>query len=267
MMGGRSYRKVQVRKWWHLDRIPRIRSWLLAIGAILFYFEMSLLPYSLFSLNNIQSVFLGNFITGILLFWLYKRRKFGISDPAPEIKPTRRTYVLWVAAFVASTFFLELLFHFMNSRITDTGMEARADTIASDGVLLFAFMAVFVAPLAEEIMMRLFCYNVLRSSCSRLTATLGSGFLFGAIHGTVTHMLVASILGCILALSYEATGKWFMPVIGHYVYNTMVLFCFGEAVLSLTDLPGFMVFDVAMVSLLVVLCGRAAWCRTGKELS
>ena len=262
-MAARSYGSQPKKRRGILYRVPRIRSWLTVFLAILFYLESGTIFLLLFPDSVALASVSGSLLSGIMFALLFHERKFHLTVPGRRGKPA--VYIGWCLFFFVAAIALEYLFYFLNSRISDPGMEARASAIENYDAVLFAIFAVFIAPFLEEVLMRLFCYGVLRSSCAKSTAVLGSALLFGAIHGTMTHMVVATVLGCILAFSYEATGRWFIPVAGHYIYNTVVMFLFTDDMLQATNSMPFMLFDVLLVSVLLFTSGYAAWISGRKE--
>jgi membrane protease YdiL (CAAX protease family) len=94
------------------------------------------------------------------------------------------------------------------------------------------FMAVIVAPVAEEVLFRGYFYGVIRRYGGRLPALLTSSLLFAAIHVHLPSLLGLGILAVILCLLYERTGSLWAPITMHAAFNTttiVMLILFPEA--------------------------------------
>ena len=92
-------------------------------------------------------------------------------------------------------------------------------------LLLLAFLAIVVAPAAEEFFFRGFFYRALRSRMSVLVAAVLDGLLFGAIHyegpDSATLLPVLALLGFTFCLVYEKTGTLFATMTLHALNNTL----------------------------------------------
>lgn len=85
------------------------------------------------------------------------------------------------------------------------------------------FMAVIVAPVAEEILFRGYFYGVIRRFGGRLPALLTSSLLFAAIHVHLPSMLGLGILAIILCLLYERSGSLWAPITMHACFNASTI--------------------------------------------
>ena len=85
------------------------------------------------------------------------------------------------------------------------------------------FMAVLVAPMAEEIIFRGYFYGVIRRFGGRVPALLTSSLLFAAIHIHLPSMLGLGLLGLILCLLYERTASLWAPITFHALFNASTL--------------------------------------------
>ena len=85
------------------------------------------------------------------------------------------------------------------------------------------FMAVIVAPVAEEILFRGYFYGVIRRFGGRLPAILTSSLLFAAIHVHLPSMLGLGILAVILCLLYERTGSLWATITMHATFNAITI--------------------------------------------
>jgi hypothetical protein len=85
------------------------------------------------------------------------------------------------------------------------------------------FMAVIVAPVAEEFIFRGYFYGVIRRYGGRIPAILTSSLLFAAIHAHLPSMPGLGILAIILCLLYERTGSLWAPIAMHACFNATTI--------------------------------------------
>ena len=85
--------------------------------------------------------------------------------------------------------------------------------------LVIAAAAVLGAPLVEECCFRGFLYRVLRRRAGMWPSALASGLLFGAIHLSPVQMLPLSIFGVVQAVLLEKTGRLWLPMVVHALFN------------------------------------------------
>lgn len=95
------------------------------------------------------------------------------------------------------------------------------------------FMAVILAPIAEEVIFRGYFYGVIRRYSGRVPAIAISSLLFAAIHVHLPSLLGLGILAVILCLLYERTGSLWAPITMHAAFNAsniVALILWPEAV-------------------------------------
>jgi uncharacterized protein len=95
------------------------------------------------------------------------------------------------------------------------------------------FMAVILAPVAEEVIFRGYFYGVIRRYGGRLPALLTSSLLFASIHVHLPSLLGLGILAIILCLVYERTGSLWASITMHAAFNAstiVVLILWPDAV-------------------------------------
>ena len=86
-------------------------------------------------------------------------------------------------------------------------------------LVLMALVACVGAPLAEEVVFRGYIYTTVKRMAGLPVAVIFSGLLFGAVHVNLIALLPLSLLGIVLALSYEYTGSLWAPVAIHFCFN------------------------------------------------
>lgn len=81
------------------------------------------------------------------------------------------------------------------------------------------FVAVLVAPVAEEFLFRGYFYGVLRQCSGRWWALGISTLVFAGIHGHLPSFAGLALLGLLLAVIYERTGSLWVPIVMHSIFN------------------------------------------------
>ena len=118
--------------------------------------------------------------------------------------------------------------------------EGKQDTLdalgASDGLawlVTATLLVVVVAPFAEEIFFRGFCYRALRNRFGRWTAAAIVGVVFSSIHFTGPDTLALlpplAVLGILFCLLYERTGSLYPAIALHIVNNAVALAITADA--------------------------------------
>jgi uncharacterized protein len=92
---------------------------------------------------------------------------------------------------------------------------------------VLAFVAaVVMAPIMEEVIFRGMLFQALKRRAGLWPAAIISGVLFAAVHVEVTQPLFSSgllLLGVAFALALHRTGSLLVPIIGHAVFNLIVV--------------------------------------------
>jgi uncharacterized protein len=86
-----------------------------------------------------------------------------------------------------------------------------------------ALMAVFVAPVCEEIAFRGFLFGGLRLRMRFLWAAVLSGGIFGLVHGDPIRMVGLAVTGVILAALYERRRTLVASMAAHFTNNLVVV--------------------------------------------
>lgn len=98
---------------------------------------------------------------------------------------------------------------------------------------VIAFAAILLAPLAEEIIFRGCIYRFFKSRVSTHQAMWISAFTFGLIHGNLMALVPLTVVGFLLAYSYEREGNLLIPIFFHGIFN-----CFTLTMTSLYSISG-----------------------------
>lgn len=87
--------------------------------------------------------------------------------------------------------------------------------------ILVIFLAVVIAPLAEETLFRGFVYGVLKRYTDAPFAALSSSLMFAIIHMHVGSLLPLWVLAVLFCLAYEITGCLLVPMLLHAIFNAV----------------------------------------------
>lgn len=82
-------------------------------------------------------------------------------------------------------------------------------------------LAVIVAPVAEEFIFRGYLFGVVRKYGGRWCAIGTTSLLFAAIHLHAPSFAGLFLLGCLLAVLYERTGRLWVPICMHMTFNAV----------------------------------------------
>ncbi|MDR0841211.1 MAG: CPBP family intramembrane metalloprotease [Christensenellaceae bacterium] len=110
---------------------------------------------------------------------------------------------------------------------------------------------VLFAPILEEILFRGVVYGTFKRAMPRGFALLLSSLIFGALHGQLIWILYAAVVGCVMALVYDAYGSLLANIVFHIVFNLV-----GGYFTVLLDFPTLPPRFIAL-ALALALC---AWC-------
>jgi membrane protease YdiL (CAAX protease family) len=85
----------------------------------------------------------------------------------------------------------------------------------------FAFAAIVLAPICEEILFRGILYRVLKQFGWPRVALVASSLFFGLIHGNPMTLIPLSFLAVVLALLYDQTDNLMAPIVAHALFNAV----------------------------------------------
>ncbi len=87
--------------------------------------------------------------------------------------------------------------------------------------VLIGFAVVIAAPVAEEVFFRGFLFAGLRKHLPFIFAALISGVIFSLAHGDPGLIIPFTLVGMILAYTYERTGSLFTDISVHFIFNAV----------------------------------------------
>ena len=193
-------------------------------GYVMLYIVIISICQMIFSEANVVATIIANVIISVLSFFLYFSFKYKKKLPSFQSKAKLNPQVVtfWVIYLTIASYILLTLFQWLLLKFPDDTM-IQTNTTSTQPFILTLFISCVVAPLAEESMIRIYAYNQLKRSSNWITAMIVSSLTFAILHGTTTHIIMGLLFGILLTISYESTGCCLIPVIGHSIYNLMVL--------------------------------------------
>ncbi|MEM9444465.1 MAG: type II CAAX endopeptidase family protein [Verrucomicrobiota bacterium] len=93
----------------------------------------------------------------------------------------------------------------------------------TEDYLSFVIYACAIAPVLEEIFFRGFLFPIMKKRAGSLFAYLVTAILFGAVHGHLPSFIPLSFLGLVLAWLYDASGRLWLSVLLHALFNSISL--------------------------------------------
>lgn len=157
---------------------------------------------------------------GVGILWQAVR-----SEVGEKIKPVQQTMKQYILLAVLSFCFsvgLNIVFY-------QTGFSGRSESYEAVyelqygvqfiiGVILYGL----VSPFAEEVIFRGLLFQRMKRCFNYGIALIFSSLLFGLYHGNVVQAVYGTVLGIVIAWSFELTGNFMAPVLFHAVANISV---------------------------------------------
>lgn len=226
----------------------KLRSVFSIIGMLSFYY-VAAVAFMAAGMDSITTTAVLDIIiaTFVVVWWKSKKEH--------RITPCNMKggFVALLCVFVAM-FILGQLTGTMIENLYGAGAFAQYQTAlhANPGVALL--LSLFVAPIAEECLVRGFIYQQLRRGWSVWVAWIGQAVVFALMHGTLVHLIPTFMTALFLGLVYERTGDLRWPIGFHVVYNSLVVFVGSVPVADilctpLVDIP----LDIICVAIMAVM--------------
>ncbi len=173
---------------------------------------------SLYILNSLVTV--AFYLPFISMYFFMPAR---VTTPA-----SLATKAMWVFSFLLLMLIPGLIMD--NLKISEwisevTGAPLLQDVVTSiqDGPfaiqLITMAMAIFVAPITEEIFFRGFVYNILKKWSGAAPAAIASSFLFGIVHTSLPQLIPLTIFALIQCWAYEKARSLWLPIVLHMLFN------------------------------------------------
>jgi hypothetical protein len=131
-------------------------------------------------------------------------------------------------AFV-SLFFYNILYRDVLHRAVPQSMMPSLSSQGTSGgaIFLYVFTLVVLAPVCEEIFFRGYLYPSFRNRMGMQAAMLLNGAFFSAVHFQLAGFLPRFLIGYGLCYMYERNRTLIAPMIGHALYNGLLVLLSG----------------------------------------
>lgn len=197
-------------------------------------------------------------LCGTYLYYKILRQQAACKKLEP-FRPKAWSVFLFVCCIVLLWFFTQCMAFCIGQHVTDTGMDAYADT-ANANLTLYVLMSVFLSPPAEEFLFRGGLFKMWLRVMHPLLAMILSSALFAIVHGTWQHLPVGFLVGMFCCVMWELTGRILFPMVVHILFNFLSV----SAMIPVTGTGNFLfsvwfnvlMFIVLFVSILVLYRNR-----------
>lgn len=222
-------------------------------GALLAYFCAAVFGMALSGSAVVGSAVAA--CVAVLLFAVHRFWVTGTLEPGPA-RPGASSPALvpllalsLVLCFVAGQSALVWLQGWVDS----SAWEAHGREVAAAPAALLLLTALVLAPAGEEALVRGIVYPRMRMHLPVWASALGSAALFALIHANLMQIAATLLLGVLLALAYEATGRLLVPIALHMAFNVAATFLPAGVIVAISQLPAVVVaWALATVSLIAV---------------
>ena len=158
----------------------------------------------------------------LVLAWMLVRRR-DLRSGNPALLRTVGLYagllIIWVPVMIGYLRLLELI----TSLEPQSHLEYFADVdFTRPGLWVGVAVAVFLGPLAEEVVFRGYLYGVAERSFGSRRALLLTSGLFGLIHG-LDFAIPLALLGLLFGWLRQRSGGLSAPVLVHATYNAITV--------------------------------------------
>jgi membrane protease YdiL (CAAX protease family) len=152
--------------------------------------------------------------------------------------------------------------------VGDANFDTYTD-IAGSNIALYAFIALFVAPTTEEVLMRGFWFNWLKKRNMTLLGYILSPVIFAALHGTLVHYPTGILFGLFLCFIYELSDSIIPVIILHFGFNLFAVFLGGlkvpDMMLTVPFVGTLYIAVTAMIIFLIVYAKKQSIGRMKDE--
>ena len=178
-------------------------------------------------------------LAALFVFYLcYKYYDLADTLVINSKKPKCATWFKYLVSLLLSGILLsimagkgwEALLHFMHSaNLTPSSQPQKLVTLFQTSAINWTsialiILAIFVAPISEELLFRVLIYRFLKGRFTPLFALIISSLLFALLHFNVFSFLPLFLLGMLLCRAYEKTGNIYTCIAFHALFNANNIF-------------------------------------------
>ena len=102
-----------------------------------------------------------------------------------------------------------------------TAVQALRDSLSLGAQLTMGATAVFLAPVAEEVLFRGILYSILKQLGRPKMALWVASLLFAVVHVNMATFIPLTLLAVVLTLLYEYSGNLLAPIAAHVLFNAV----------------------------------------------
>jgi membrane protease YdiL (CAAX protease family) len=178
------------------------------------------------------------FRTGMVLFLIafLKFRRFDLDALGgfSKIGFLRALFtgaILLIAAYPLIAFADGLMHRFIDGPPSKQGIvDLFTGTETIGQRMLIIFLAVVIAPTAEEFIFRFFLYGVFKRYCGWFLALVLNAMLFATVHNHLPSFAALFVLGACFTIAFEWSGSILVSMTMHAFFNaiTLTLLAFPE---------------------------------------
>lgn len=171
-------------------------------------------------------------LVGTAAIWQAVKREIGSKEQADTetdedvdggyVEKKLTSYMVLGALAFLSALGLNVLFYLLG--ITESSQSFENTANAQFGVNFFAGLILYgiLSPLEEEAVFRGLMYNRMKRCFNIPIALIVSSLLFGCYHGNFVQALYGTLLGLLIAYTYEKYHSFAAPVLFHAVANISI---------------------------------------------
>ena len=131
-----------------------------------------------------------------------------------------KAFLIIIAVALASSFLWRVVLKILGIDAPQQELIDHFVRADSPGPLLaLSFVAIILAPVAEEIVFRAGLFRYLLGRVPRWIALVLPAVIFAALHDNLASFFPLVVLGVFFALAYERTGRLIVPIVAHALFN------------------------------------------------
>lgn len=200
-----------------IQRHRAISVLILMFACVTAYASMSVL--SIFITGLYATILMDLAVAGISVLYIYKGGLSRGKRMGLRAVPVGLCLFAALGIFVSMSLIANLVYTLAGDAAFDKYNEQHA-VMSAASQLLSVLVTVVLAPVAEELLFRGGIYGGLRDTrLGMVGAAVASAFLFAIMHGTLVHILPATVTGLFCCAVYEYTGNIAYNILVHMFYN------------------------------------------------
>lgn len=204
----------------------KLKSLLLPIGITVLYLLIAIV-FGLFINDGLIVTLIADIVITVLCIMLVRKSK-KMKD-TESVKPSVMFYALLVGSLLLVWFICQITSSVLYELAGDANFDKYNDTVASN-IALYAFIAIFIAPTMEEVLMRGIWFRHLKNNLHPIVAYILSSSVFAVLHGTLVHIPTGILFGLFLCVIYDYTDSLILSVILHFGFNLFAILLGGMIV-------------------------------------